>query len=80
MGLLPAPVDAISSALSVIKNDGGVIVYEGVEGKESTELFDEFSEIANREDFLTSLIERRIVKIYKPHLYHVVIEILVKKK
>jgi len=80
MGLLPAPVNAISSALSVIKTDGGVIVYEGVEGKESTELFDEFSEIANREGFLTSVIERRIVKIYKPHLYHIVIEILVKKK
>ena len=80
MGLLPAPVDAISSALSIIKKDGGVIVYEGVEGKESTELFQEFSEIANQEGFLTSIIERRIVKIYKPHLYHVVIEILVKKK
>ena len=80
MGLLPAPVDAISSALSVIKDDGTVIVYEGIEGKESTKLFDEFSEIANQEGFLTTLIERRIVKIYKPHLYHVVIEILVKKK
>ncbi len=79
MGLLPAPVDAIPSALSVIK-DNGVIVYEGIEGKESTELFDEFSEIANREGFLTSIFERRVVKIYKPHLYHVVIEILVKKK
>ncbi len=79
MGLLPAPVDAIPSALSVIK-DNGVIVYEGIEGKESTELFDKFSEIANQEGFLTSIIERRVVKIYKPHLYHVVIEILVKKK
>ena len=79
MGLLPAPVDAIPSALSVIK-DNGVIVYEGVEGKESTELFDEFSEIANQKGFITSIIERRIVKIYKPHLYHVVIEILIKKK
>jgi len=79
MGLLPAPVDAIPSALSVIK-DNGVIVYEGIEGKESTELFDEFSEIANQEGFLTSIFERRVVKIYKPHLYHVVIEILVKKK
>ncbi len=79
MGLLPAPVDAIPSALSVIK-DNGIIVYEGIEGKESTELFDKFSEIANQEGFLTSIIERRVVKIYKPHLYHVVIEILVKKK
>ncbi len=78
MGLLPAPIDAIPSALSVI-TDGGVIVYEGIEGKESTELFEQFSKIANQEGFLTILIERRIVKIYKPHLYHVVIEILVKK-
>ena len=80
MGLLPAPVDAIPSALSVIKDDGTVIVYEGIEGKESTELFDKFSEIANRAGYITSIIERRVVKIYKPHLYHVVIEILVKKK
>ena len=79
MGLLPAPVDAIPSALSVIK-DNGIIVYEGIEEKESTKLFDEFSKIANREGFLTSIIQRRVVKIYKPHLYHVVIEILVKKK
>ena len=80
MGLLPAPIDAIPSALSVVKDEGTVIVYEGVEGKESTELFQEFSEIANQAGFLTSIIERRIVKNYKPHLYHVVIEILVKKK
>ena len=79
MGLLPAPIDAIPAALSIIKEEG-VIVYEGIEGKESTDLFDEFSEIANQEGFLTSIIERRIVKIYKPHLYHVVIEISVKKK
>jgi len=79
MGLLPAPVDAIPAALSVIKEEG-VIVYEGIEGKESTELFDEFSEIANQKGFIPAIIERRIVKIYKPHLYHVVIEISVKKK
>lgn len=80
MGLLPAPVDAIPAALSIIKDEGAVVVYEGVEEKESTKLFDKFSEIANREGFITTIIERRIVKIYKPHLYHVVIEILVKKK
>ncbi|MHA1720250.1 MAG: class I SAM-dependent methyltransferase [Promethearchaeota archaeon] len=80
MGLLPAPVDAIPSALSIVKETGTIIVYEGIEEKESMKLFTEFSTIASREGFQTSLIERRIVKNYKPHLYHVVIEILVSKK
>ena len=76
MGLIPAPVDAIPVALGAIKPSGSIIVYEGVEPKESTALFDEFQTIASGLNISTSIVERRIVKAFKPHEYHVVIEIL----
>ncbi|MHA1672300.1 MAG: class I SAM-dependent methyltransferase [Promethearchaeota archaeon] len=78
MGLLPAPVDAISYALRAIKPSGTIIVYEGVEPKESSSLYDEFENIANNLGFQCSLLERRIVKAFKPHEYHIVEEIFVK--
>ncbi|MHA1612518.1 MAG: class I SAM-dependent methyltransferase, partial [Promethearchaeota archaeon] len=80
MGLLPAPVDAISYALRATKPSGTIIVYEGVEPKESSSLYDEFFTIANDIGFQCNLLERRIVKAFKPHEYHVVLEILVKPK
>ena len=79
MGLLPAPLDAISPALSVAKKEGTIVVYEGVEGEDSTRLFDQFSEIAKEEGFQTEQIDRRLVKSFAPHRYHVVLEIMVKK-
>lgn len=78
MGLLPAPVDAIPFALKLVKDQGTIFVYEGVEGKESTKLFDEFNSIAQEQNYQCSIIERRIVKNFKPHEYHVVVEIMVK--
>ncbi len=79
MGLLPAPVDAISYALKAVKDDGTIVIYEGVEPKESSVLFDEFTKIARDNGCTTELLERRLVKAFKPHEYHVVIEILVKR-
>jgi tRNA wybutosine-synthesizing protein 2 len=80
MGLLPAPVDCISSCLHVIKDSGSIVVYEGVEPKDSTKLFDEFSKITLENGYSSKLLERRIVKNYKPHEYHVVVEIFVQKQ
>jgi tRNA G37 N-methylase Trm5 len=79
MGLLPAPKDAIPSALNGIHETGTIVLYEGIEPKESTELFNEFSEIANSKGYSTQLLERRIVKSYSPNRYHIVVEIFVKK-
>jgi len=81
MGLLPAPVDAIEYALKLVKHSGSetIVVYEGVERKESTDLYDSFQQIAKQHDFTTKLIDRRIVKAFKPHEYHVVLEIAVQK-
>ena len=77
MGLLPAPIDAIEYALKLAKSSGigTIVVYEGVEPKESTELYDSFQQIANQHNFSTELLERRIVKAFKPHEYHMVLEI-----
>lgn len=75
MGLIPAPVDAIIPALSLISKNGTVFVYEGVEPENSTFLFDEFNQIAEKNKCKCKLIERRLVKAFKPHEYHVVLEI-----
>ncbi len=75
MGLLPAPKDAISAALSGIVHKGGVIIYEGIESKDSTTLYTEFQTIAHSCGFQVKLIERRIVKSFKPHEFHVVLEL-----
>ena len=80
MGLLPAPVDAIPAALTIAKPEGTIYVYEGVEPKDSNTNFEEFTTIANQEGFKTKLINRRLVKAFKPHEYHVVVEIEVKRK
>lgn len=80
MGLLPEPVDAIPAALTAVKPEGTLIIYEGVDKKHSTRLFDEFSEIARKNGYDCKLVEKRIVKNYKPHEYHVVVEILVNPK
>ena len=79
MGLLPAPTDCIPHALTVVKDTGTIVLYEGVEPKESTLLFDEFNAVAKKEGFVVTLLERRIVKNYKPHQYHTVVELLVRK-
>ena len=79
MGLIPAPVDAIPAALSLVKETGTTIVYEGVETKDSTRLFDEFTAIAKQHGMTTELVDRRAVKNFRPHEYHYVLEILAKK-
>ncbi|MHA1887008.1 MAG: class I SAM-dependent methyltransferase [Promethearchaeota archaeon] len=80
MGLLPEPVDAIPAALTAVKPEGTLIIYEGVDKKHSTRLFDEFNQIAQNHGYLCELREQRIVKNYKPHEYHVVVEIFVTPK
>jgi tRNA wybutosine-synthesizing protein 2 len=80
MGLLPAPKDSIPAALTAIHPDGTIVLYEGIEPEISTELFDEFKTIAMTQGFNCELLERRIVKSYAPKVFHVTVEILVKKK
>jgi tRNA wybutosine-synthesizing protein 2 len=77
MGLLPSPKDAIPAALRAVKSTGTTILYEGVEPKNATELWDEFNEIVSKQHFQCELLERRIVKSYAPGRYHVVIEVKV---
>ncbi len=79
MGLLPAPVDAIPAALSASKPEGCIILYEGVEPRESDQLYQEFSSIAEPLGYCTQLKERRIVKSYAPKLFHTVVEVLTRK-
>jgi len=80
MGLLPAPKDCIPAALTAIKSEGTIVLYEGIEPEVSTQLFDEFTQVANEHGFQTILKERRIVKSYAPKLFHIVVEIIVKPK
>jgi tRNA wybutosine-synthesizing protein 2 len=81
MGVFPAPKDYIADALTVLKDTGTIYHYEGVEEKGTyLRLFEEFNEIAQKFDCSCELLDKRFVKSYGPKLYHLVIDILVKKK
>jgi len=81
MGVFPAPKDYILEALLLLKDSETIYHYEGVAlKKEMHLLFEEFNEIAKTQNLSCKLLEQRIVKSYGPHSYHVVIDILVKKK
>ena len=80
MGVFPAPKDYIAEALTVAKDSGTIYHYEGVEEKGTyLRLFEEFNEIAQKFDCSCELLDKRFVKSYGPKLYHLVIDILVKK-
>jgi len=80
MGVFPAPKDFIKEALTLIKESGTTFHYEGVATKENyLNLFNEFKEIAETSNFKCELLSKRFVKSYGPHLYHVVVDILVCK-
>jgi tRNA wybutosine-synthesizing protein 2 len=75
MGVFPAPVEYIESALSVAK-EGTIIHYEGIASKEDyAALFDVFKEKARKLKFECKLLAKRFVKSYGPHLFHVVLDI-----
>jgi tRNA wybutosine-synthesizing protein 2 len=81
MGVFPAPKEFIKEALTVAKDEGTMYHYEGVVDKEEfMELFREFEEIAEAASYSCELKSKRFVKSYGPNLYHVVLDILVKKK
>ncbi len=80
MGVFPAPKDFVGQALTLTKEQGTYFHYEGVASKEDYDLlFKEFKEIAEREGYKCELKEYRFVKNYGPRLYHVVLDIFVKK-
>lgn len=80
MGVFPAPRDFIKEALTLTKESGTTFHYEGVGEKESyLRLFNEFKEIVEASNFKCELLSKRFVKSYGPHLYHIVIDILVSK-
>ncbi len=80
MGVFPAPKDYIKEALTLTKESGTTFHYEGVAMKENyLSLFNEFKEIAELSNYKCELLSKRFVKSYGPHLYHVVIDILVSK-
>jgi len=77
MGVFPAPKDYIKEALSLIKEKGTIIHYEGIVEKENyLSLYREFEEIAELEHVRCELIAKRFVKSYGPRLYHTVLDIL----
>ncbi|GAH59791.1 unnamed protein product, partial [marine sediment metagenome] len=80
MGVFPAPKDFIKEALTLIKESGTTFHYEGVAMKENyLSLFNEFKEIAETSKCTCELLSKRFVKSYGPHLYHIVVDILVYK-
>jgi len=80
MGVFPAPKDFIKEALTLIKESGTTFHYEGVAMKEDyLNLFNEFKEIAEASNYKCELLSKRFVKSYGPHLYHIVVDILVCK-
>ena len=80
MGVFPAPKDFIIQALTLTKEEGTFIHYEGVAGKEDYDLlYKEFNLIAEKEGYKCELKAHRFVKNYGPHLYHLVYDIFVKK-
>ncbi len=81
MGVFPAPKDYIIEALLLLKDSGTIYHYEGVALKEEMHLlFEEFYEIAKNQNISCKLMDQRIVKSYGPHSFHIVNDILVKKK
>ncbi len=80
MAVFPAPKDFISSALLCVKDSGTFVHYEGVIEKDNyLKLYDEFDKVAQQNGYQCELIEHRVVKSYGPRLYHIVVDILVKK-
>lgn len=80
MGVFPAPKGYIEEALTLVKNGGTIIHYEGIIDKDQDLLlYEEFSQIAQNQGFPSELKDRRLVKSYGPNLFHVVYDILVKK-
>ncbi len=80
MGVFPAPINYIEDALTLIKEEGTTIHFEGVVDKfKYRELFNTFKDIASRNGYLSTLSSYRFVKSYGPNLVHVVLDILVVK-
>jgi tRNA wybutosine-synthesizing protein 2 len=80
MGVFPAPKNFIKEALTLAKVEGTIYHYEGIAEKEKhLDLFNEFKEIVELNDFKCNLQAKRFVKSYGPGLYHVVFDILVYK-
>ncbi|MBD3214792.1 MAG: class I SAM-dependent methyltransferase family protein [Candidatus Lokiarchaeota archaeon] len=80
MGVFPAPKDYIEEALTLVKNSGTIIHYEGIADREKNlVLYNEFAEIAESQKFITELKDKRFVKSYGPNLYHIVYDIFAKK-
>jgi tRNA wybutosine-synthesizing protein 2 len=77
MGIIPEPVEYIPAALSVSK-PGTIIFYEGVDKEDGQEMFQRFKSSAGSLGKEVELVEVRVVKNYKPHLFHVVDSILIK--
>ena len=76
MGVFPAPKNFIKEALTLAKVEGTIYHYEGIADKEKyLDLFNEFKEIAENNDFQCDLLANRFVKSYGPGLYHVVFDI-----
>jgi len=78
MGVFPAPKESIKDALTLVKEIGTIVHYEGiVDNKNYMTLYGEFKKIAEDEQFDCELKEIRYVKSFGPKLYHTVLDIFV---
>ncbi|MHA2397915.1 MAG: class I SAM-dependent methyltransferase [Promethearchaeota archaeon] len=80
MGVFPAPLDYVNIALKLVKEGGTMFHFEGVIGKdEHDSLFEDFRNIAKESSYKCELQSYRYVKSYGPRLFHIVLDIFVKK-
>jgi len=80
MGVFPAPLDYVSVALTLVKEGRTIFHFEGVIGKdEHDSLFEDFKKIAKESGYKCELESYRYVKSYGPRLFHIVLDIFVKK-
>lgn len=81
MGILPAPKESLPTAFQVLSSDDAFIHYEGLlaeNTKEDLLLHDVVTE-AEKLERKVELIKCTRVKSFKPHVYHVCLDISVKK-
>lgn len=80
MGLLPSPIEYLSTALKIIKNKG-IVHYHTTLGKEEhhRKVLEEIREIAGKEGFRVKLLKWKKVKSYAPKVDHAVLDLLFKK-
>ncbi len=68
-------------ALQYLNNEGGIIHYHDlVRGKDESELVRKLRAEADNSGFKIASYKKRVVKSYAPHVWHVVLDLVIEKK